>query len=445
VTINADNTGDSVTFSGTDANTYTGKTTVNSGILYLNKPANVYAISGPLTIGTGADLGSGGNPIVELQADNQIHLMKPIIINTFGELKLDNHNQNLGSLAGPDKSRVVMGDPPLLTVGFDNTSTTFGGIISGPGTVDKVGTGTWTLTGINTYTGGTIIDDGTLEVDGSIGAVAINPGGALSGTGSTGPVTLSPGVSISPGGSTTGILSVQSIAFPSGSTFTVRINGTNAGTDYDQLQVNGTIDLGGATLNAVLNPTYLPALGTSFTIITSTDTLSGTFAGLPDGATFQLGGTMFQIHYVTTPTGYSVVLDAVAYATSASLTSSLSSSTYGQPVTFTAAVHSVSAAAGTPTGTVTFQEGSNVLASAVPLDAAGQASFTIATLPAEPHTITAQYNPGTGFAGSSASVGQTVNPAPLTVTADDQTKIYGELNPPFTATCPSEASSENRF
>ena len=68
----------------------------------------------------------------------------------------------------------------------------------------------------------------------------------------------------------------------------------------------------------------------------------------------------------------------------------------------------------------------------VPLNAAGQASFTIATLAAGPHTITAQYNPGTAFAASSGSTGQTVNRAPLTVTADNQTKITGEANPAFT-------------
>ena len=54
------------------------------------------------------------------------------------------------------------------------------------------------------------------------------------------------------------------------------------------------------------------------------------------------------------------------------------------------------------------------------------------TLAAGPHTITAQYNPGTAFAASSGSTGQTVNRAPLTVTADNQTKITGEANPSFT-------------
>jgi hypothetical protein len=69
----------------------------------------------------------------------------------------------------------------------------------------------------------------------------------------------------------------------------------------------------------------------------------------------------------------------------------------------------------------------------VPLSAGSQASFIIATLPAGPHTITAQYIAGTGFAASSGSAAQTVNPAPLTVTANNQTNITGDANPPFTA------------
>ena len=37
--------------------------------------------------------------------------------------------------------------------------------------------------------------------------------------------------------------------FPSGSNFDVEINGTTVGTQYDQLNVTGTVTLGSATLN----------------------------------------------------------------------------------------------------------------------------------------------------------------------------------------------------
>ena len=41
---------------------------------------------------------------------------------------------------------------------------TFGGVISGTGSLTQLGTGITTLTGANTYTGGTTISAGTLEI-----------------------------------------------------------------------------------------------------------------------------------------------------------------------------------------------------------------------------------------------------------------------------------------
>jgi hypothetical protein len=105
-------------------------------------------------------------------------------------------------------------------------------------------------------------------------------------------------------------------------------------------------------------------------------------------------------------------------------------STYGQAVTFTATV--TSGPFLVTGGTVTFTEGGTVLASAVPLDADGQASFTTAALPAGGHTITASFSGATGLRTSSGSVDQAVNPATLLVTANDASRSYGTANPTFT-------------
>ncbi|HZS08970.1 MAG TPA: lamin tail domain-containing protein [Blastocatellia bacterium] len=94
------------------------------------------------------------------------------------------------------------------------------------------------------------------------------------------------------------------------------------------------------------------------------------------------------------------VLDIVFLAsTTTTLASSASSSTYGDPVTFTATVNG--GAAGTPTGTVTFMEGTNTLGTGT-LDGSGQAAFTTHTLPAGTHSITATYG-GDGTFAASAS------------------------------------------
>jgi len=63
-------------------------------------------------------------------------------------------------------------------------------------------------------------------------------------------------------------------------------------------------------------------------------------------------------------------------ATSTMLTSSLNPSSFGRSVTFTA---TVSSAAGTPTGTVTFYDGAITLGTGA-LNASGQATFTTAAL-----------------------------------------------------------------
>lgn len=103
-------------------------------------------------------------------------------------------------------------------------------------------------------------------------------------------------------------------------------------------------------------------------------------------------------------------------ATSTAVTSTPNPSTFGQSVTFTATVTSGS---GVPAGTVTFTEGATVRASNVAVNGAGQASFSITTLSAGSHTLTATFTGASGWLGSSgdnSGAPQVVNPAPITVT-----------------------------
>lgn len=92
-------------------------------------------------------------------------------------------------------------------------------------------------------------------------------------------------------------------------------------------------------------------------------------------------------------------------ATTTLLSSSLNPSRVGQAVTFTATVTGVG---GTPTGTLRFKDGKNILGS-VPLDPSGTANITITNLLKGSHSITGTYNGDTQFAGSvSALLTQTV-------------------------------------
>jgi hypothetical protein len=91
-----------------------------------------------------------------------------------------------------------------------------------------------------------------------------------------------------------------------------------------------------------------------------------------------------------------------------SLTASPINPTAGQSVTFTATV-APSSGSGTPTGTVTFLDGTTSLGTGT-LNAQGVATFATSTLAAGPHTITASYGGDGTFANSTSSaVSVTVN------------------------------------
>jgi subtilase family serine protease len=154
-------------------------------------------------------------------------------------------------------------------------------------------------------------------------------------------------------------------------------------------------------------------LTTTATLLSPSGTYPITAAGLTS--------TNYTIHYVD---GTLTVVSGTA--NSITLTSSGSPSGYGQSITFTAAV----TANGQPVPGVgvTFSEGSTTLGLGT-TDAAGRATYTTSALGAGTHTLTATWS----GSGSSGNVTQTVTPAALTITADNQTQVYGSADPVLTA------------
>ena len=73
-------------------------------------------------------------------------------------------NVSVGGLSGSSNINL---SSYTLTIGSDNGSASYSGVLSGSGAITKQGSGTLTLTGVNTYSGNTTISAGTLTLGGS--------------------------------------------------------------------------------------------------------------------------------------------------------------------------------------------------------------------------------------------------------------------------------------
>tara|TARA_A100001391_G_scaffold151415_1_gene109000 strand:- start:387 stop:3311 length:2925 start_codon:yes stop_codon:yes gene_type:complete len=124
---------------------------------------------------------------------------------------------------------------------------TFANAISGTGSLNKLGAGSLTLSGTNTYTGATTVTAGTLSVNGSAtsSAFTVQNGGTLGGTGTVGATTVQSGGIHAPGNS----IGTQTVNgnydLSNGGTLVIEVN---AAGNADQVIVNGTVNVGGATL-----------------------------------------------------------------------------------------------------------------------------------------------------------------------------------------------------
>ncbi|MCL2760829.1 MAG: autotransporter outer membrane beta-barrel domain-containing protein [Desulfuromonadales bacterium] len=213
------------------ANTYTGATTINTG-----------------TLQTGI-------------ADTIIDSSQ-VTINALGTLDLNNYDQQINNLTGTGIVTNTGTTPTTLTENNATAadSTTFEGTITGPVALDKIGAGTLTLTGANSYTGPTNINEGSLYVNGNqaaaTGPTTVESGATLGGIGTIGgDVALNNGSILSPGaaaGSAPGTLTIGgNLTVNSGSTLNYQFGAANivGGPSNDLTVVGGNLTLDGGTLN----------------------------------------------------------------------------------------------------------------------------------------------------------------------------------------------------
>jgi len=330
---------------GSANNTHSGNTYVDEGGLYLTKFPGFQAVPANLIIGRPG----GGTSAIVLHVNND-QIWHDITVNNGGLLNLNGYDEYVGKVTLNGGGDVQTGAGTLYVVtnltvnpgGFADQSVISGRLglfpgslpvavgagVLGPNNADclvtaniiqystsaslaKSGAGVLRLTGINTYQGATMLSEGTLWVEGNQpqSPVQAGAGTRLRGSGTIGHVTLNGSSSTIAPGASPGILTTSNFnagALGSAS-LEIELNGTTPGSAHDQLNVRGTVNLTGLSLNATLG--FPSAVSNQFTIINNdgSDVVTGAFTGLPQDASLTIGGESFFVSY-TGGTGNDVVL-----------------------------------------------------------------------------------------------------------------------------------------
>jgi autotransporter-associated beta strand protein len=233
------------------------------------------------------------------------------ILNGNGMLDIGKHNSNPVTTGSIEGNGVVLLGANQLALGSNNLSTSFSGSIQdgsngAGGSLSKVGTGTLTLSGANTYTGNTTVSAGVLLASNRTGSatgtgnVAVN-GGTLGGGGTiAGAVTVGTGSNsgaiLQPGFGTNKkvTMTIQGLlTFNADATYSLGLKSPKA-----EIAANGVTIISGAQFTMTAPNRKLPAHKTAIVISnTSATPIVGTFANLPDGGTITVGPNTFKANY----------------------------------------------------------------------------------------------------------------------------------------------------
>jgi hypothetical protein len=426
------------------ASTLTANTSAGNANQFLaSAGTSLLSHAGALNAGKGSiTLASGTLQISAAANHDAIANSSALTVNSPATLDLAGNSESINGLGGNGTVTNSSTSAATLTVGSSNGSGTFAGVLkdgSGQLALTKAGSGSETLTGSNHYSGSTTVAAGTLLVNGTTAAASattVAAGATLAGTG-TGAGTLGVSGTLAPGSGGPGILTTGSATFAFGSILSIAVGGTTAGngaSDYSQLDVTGNVVMGPAlTLHLSAVGGFVPKAGETFTILhnTGSGTLSGTFGGLPEGATipnFLGSGLNATITYAAGANHNDVALTVGTVKKQPAFSNLLSPTiVYGTATTTLSGHLSAGSAVPPANETVSITIGSVTRTASLNSSGNFSVAFPTATLgvAGSPYTVSYAYAGDGSFSSvSNSSTRMTVTPAPLTAVVTVNNKVY---------------------